>query len=362
MPLDFENAAATLADLFTEVQPLLLENTPPPIAHDLIPHFETLFRTDIKSHREALLGITIVRLQDRNLNLRLPYVNQGPTAFNGRDLDEQVINPFLQEHRIPSSRGPYLAMFRRDFRFDVSRRPGQRNKVVFDAFLELIAALENMTGEEEIRAFTKFLLYKFGKLREAADVTLSRLQRISLEQYDRLITLLLMTRSGGRLPVIVVVAALRTISDFFGADWVIDYQGINVADAQTGAGGDITVREGDRVVFAAEVTERPLDRIRVITTFNTKIALQGIEDYLFFVRPETLAEEARQQAQQYFAQGHEVNFVEIKNWVSMSLATMGRRGRDLFNSHLLALINEPSIPRAIKVAWNDYITAITTRA
>ena len=141
---------------------------------------------------------------------------------------------------------------------------------------------------------------------------LSRLQRISLEQYESLITSLLNTPSGGRLPVILVVAAFRTIKDYFGLEWVIDYQGINVADAATGVGGDITITHEGRIVFAGKVTERPLERARVVATFNTKIASYGIEDYLFFVRPETLAADARQQARQYFAQGHRSIFSKSK--------------------------------------------------
>jgi hypothetical protein len=44
----------------------------------------------------------------------------------------------------------------------------------------------------------------------------------------------------------------------------------------------------------------------------------------------------------------------------MSLATMGKRGRDLFNNHLLELIGEASVPRRLKVAWNEYITVLTS--
>lgn len=290
---------------------------------------------------------------------RLPYVNQGPTAYNGRDLDEKVVNPFFQEHRIPSSRGPYLAMFRRIFQFDASTRGGQRDKTAFDAFLKLISALEATSDDAELRNFLTYLLYKFAKLREAAAIPLFRLQRISLEQFESLITSLLDTPSGGRLPVILVVAALRSIKDYFGVDWVIDYQGINVADSHTGVGGDITIKRKDRIGFAAEVTERPIERTRVVATFNTKIGPHGIEDYLFFARPETLAEDARQQARQYFAQGHEVNFLEIKNWMLMSLATMGKSGRDLFQTHLRELLNDPATPRSLRVAWNDHVAALT---
>jgi hypothetical protein len=338
MSVDFDSAETTLAEIFADAQPLLLQGTTPPIAAALESPFNTIFTTNVQAYRETLLGCALARLQDQSIDIRLPYMNQGPNAFNGRTLDERVVNPFLQEHRIPSSRGPYLSAFRRSVRFDAATRQGLRDKTGYDAFLELIAALEGMTDEAEIRGFIAYLLFKFAKLREAAEVPLSRLQRISLEQYETLITSLLNTPSGGRLPVILVVAAFRTIKDYFGVDWEIDYQGINVA---------------------AEVTERPLERARVVATFNTKIAPHGIDDYLFFVRPETLAEDARQQARQYFAQGHEVNFLEIRNWILMQLATMGKRGRDIFNGHLIQLVDEPTVPRGIKVAWNDYIAALT---
>ncbi|MHB1938645.1 MAG: restriction endonuclease, SacI family [Acidobacteriaceae bacterium] len=358
--IDLKSAATTLKEVFANIQPLILEGTAAPVPGDLGPQFDAIFITNINSYREALLGCVLARLQDLNVNIRLPYVNQGPNAFNGRTLDEKVVNPFFQEHRIPSSGGPYLAMFRRDFRFDASKREGQRSKVLFDAFLVLIAYLESLNNETDVQVFLVYLLFRFAKLREAAEVPLARLQRMSLEQYDSLIASLLNTPSGGRLPVVLVVAAFLTIKDYFGVDWKIDYQGINVADSQSGAGGDITITQNDKIVFAAEVTERPLELSRVVSTFNTKIAPLGIENYLFFIRPEKLSEEARRQGRHYFAQGHEMNFLEIKTWVLMSLASMGKRGREIFNSHLASLIGDASIPRALKVAWNDYIAAMTT--
>ncbi len=318
-----------------------------------------IFDSKTNAYRETLLGCALAHLQDREINIRLPYVNQGPNAFNGRTLDEQVVNPFLQRNRIPCSKGPYLAKFRRSVSFDNSTRAGSRDKKGYDAFLKLIAFLEGTADEAEIRSFISYLLFRFAKLREAAEISLARLQRISLEQYGGLIASLLNTPSGGRIPVILVVAAFRTIKDYFGLDWVIEVQGINVADGPTGAGGDITIRKGERIVLAIEVTERPLDRARVVATFNTKIAPNGIEDYLFFVRTDSVEAGTNQQARQYFAQGHEVNFLDVREWVLMGLATMGRRGRELFNGHLLSLLDDQAVPRTVKVAWNDQIAALT---
>lgn len=107
-----------------------------------------------------------------------------------------------------------------------------------------------------------------------------------------------------------------------------------------------------------EVTERPVDKSRVVTTFNTKIAVKKIEDYLFFLGVSGPSADAKTQAQQYFAQGHEVNFIKIKEWILMSLATMGKRGREIFSNELVALVDAEDVPRALKVSWNQQIEGL----
>jgi len=133
-----------------------------------------------------------------------------------------------------------------------------------------------------------------------------------------------------------------------------------VADAAAGAGGDITISRAGLVLLSAEVTERGIDRSRLTATFNTKIAPNGIEDYLFFVRLAGVDPDARELARQYFTQGHEVNFLDIKEWILMSLATMRKLGRDTFNRILISLMDAPGIPRNVKVGWNNQIAELVT--
>jgi hypothetical protein len=358
MPIDYEGAREILREQFREAEDRLLTGRLPVAPGSTEAPFETVFASSTQAYREALLGCCIARIQDKLLNIRLPYINQGGGAFNGRTLDERVVNPFLQANRIPGSRGPYLGVFRRSVRFDESTWAGLRDKSGYDAFLDLIAYLEDTGDNGELIAFARYLLYKFAVLREAHAIPLSRLHRISLEQYDALISGLLTVPSGGRLPVLLVVATFLSIKEFFDLDWAIDYQGINVADMAAGAGGDITISKAGQVLMSAEITERDIDPSRVAATFNTKIAPKGIEDYLFFVRLAGVDPHARELARQYFAQGHEVNFIEIKEWILMSLATMGRQGRDTFNKTLTTLLDAPEIPRNVKVGWNTQIAEL----
>ena len=101
-----------------------------------------------------------------------------------------------------------------------------------------------------------------------------------------------------------------------------------------------------------------MDQSRVISTFNTKIAPQGIDDYLFCLGDASPTMDARRQAEQYFAQGHEVNFISIKEWILMSLATMGKRGRSIFNTQLMLLMESEEVPAPLKVSWNDHVSAL----
>ena len=360
MAIDYEAARELLERTFVESEDDLLRQTIPQIPEELHRPFEAIFLSGTQAYREVLIGCAIARIQDKGINIRLPYVKQGPNAYNGRTLDEKVVNPFLQRRRIPCSLGPFLSTFRRGIQFDEGTVRGLRDIEGYRAFLALVSYLERTKKDQALAQFLRYLLLMFAKFREAAIIPLTRLPRISLEQYGTLLSGLLATPSGGRFPVLLVTAAFSTIKDFFGLDWNVTAQGINVADAAAGVGGDVTITQGGRILLAAEITERTLDRNRVVSTFNTKIAPHGIEDYLFFVPLENLHEEVRSQARQYFAQGPEVNFLDLKDWILMSLATMGVRGRRIFNEKFMQLLDAGDVPRTVKMGWNEQVNRLLT--
>jgi len=65
------------------------------------------------------------------------------------------------------------------------------------------------------------------------------------------------------------------------------------------------------------------------------------------------------QARQYFAQGHEVNFLQMRDWVRTMLATIGRPGREAFNRAILEKLEATDMPAALKVAWNEQMARLT---
>lgn len=361
MAANYAKARKLLDAALPKAEAALLGRREPSIRDDLRAAFDLIFDSKTQAYREVFLGCTLAWALNQSIDLSMPYVSQGEHAFNARDLDEEVVNPFLQQNRIPSSKGPFLNVFRRQVRFDTKTRAGLRDKVGYDAFLVLLGYLRTCMDKRTMLGLLDYQVYRFAVLRERANVPVSRVHRMSLDQYETLITEMLDTPSEGRFPVFLVAAAFDAIKEHFGLDWAISVQGINVADSQSGAWGDITVRSSEGVVLAAEVTERQVDKNRVVATFNTKIALTGIEDYLFFVKSDKLAEDVRQQAQRYFSQGHDVNFLEIRAWIRMVLATMGSKGRLAYGRFLLAHMEADSTPRTLKVRWNELLDQLLTR-
>lgn len=358
--LDYGKAKTELARLFALAEADAAAKAPQSVPGAAKDAADTLFSSSVQSLREALLGCGLARLLDRSINIREPYVAQGQSAFNGRTLDEQVINPYLKDKQVPSSKGPYLASFRRQVRFDEKTGEGQRDKKAYAAMLAFISELEAATSAEEVEPLVRHLLLRFVELRDKSRVPLSRVNRLSLEQQGRLIRRLLETRSGGRFPVLLSVAMFVALKSRFALPWNIEWQGINSADAASGVGGDITIREqatGD-FVFAVEVTERTISRERVVSTFSSKIAPNRIADYLFFYTAAAPEPDARTAAHQYFAQGHDISFLNVTAWLESCLGTIGPAGRAVFTDAFVDLLDEQDIPSDMKVRWNEFIHQI----
>src|SRR5579859_6558215 len=206
----YDEARTLLNEAFAKVEASFEEPTPSQLSPEVQEACEVVFQSSTQAYREVLLGCLLARTQDHHVDVSQPYVGQGVHAFNGQTLDERVINPFLRDKQIPCSRGPYLNVFRRSVRLDESTRAGLRDKTGYDAMLTVVSYMGNLDGTG-LDTLLGFLLRQFLRLREAAIISLSRLQRMSLPQFDLLLTGLLRRQSGGRFPVLMVVAALKTL-------------------------------------------------------------------------------------------------------------------------------------------------------
>ena len=356
--IDYVVAREVLDNLFA----LAGEEPELPVLEALVPRFsdfDALFESKTQSYREVLLGCAIVHLLNPAVNIRLPYAKQGDAAFNGRTLDEQVINPFFQDNLIPCSKGPYLATFRRNVTLTETTAEGLRDKKGYFSMLSLLVALENCSSEEETRQFVLCMLQRFIVLRNASRIPLARINRMSVEQYDKLLTSMLQQQSGGLLPVYVTVAYYQMFVEFYRLAWEVTWQGINVADQATGAEGDVTIKdENGSALLAIEITERPLDQRRIVSTFNTKIINSDIREYLFVYTSTEPDKSAKQAARKLFSQGYDVNFASVTGLVINAFLSMPSFAREVFTNKMLVLLDSSDTPSAVKIIWNECVKSV----
>jgi hypothetical protein len=357
--IDYAAAKHLLAEVFALAEAHFRDGVKVLTAPEVDEAIDHLFRSSTQAFREAVIGCALARIIDPEINIHLPYMNQGADAFNGRTLDETVVNPLLQEKSVPCSKGPYLSALRRNIRFETPTAVGLRDKDAFYAMLRFIDALAAADGETA-KAILLALMLAFVKLRDSSNIALRRIGRLSLEQYGALVDGLLSMPSGGLAPVLLSVAMFQTMRDCYGLGWEIEWQGINVADSTSGVGGDITIRRGGVVTLVVEVTERPIQRERVVSTFNTKISPNGLDDYLFFYSTNPPANDARAVARRFFAQGHEINFVPVRDWIVTTMTTIGPGCRAMFTNHCLELLASKGVPATVKQMWNDQVSAIAS--
>ena len=348
-----------LSDSFSRAERAFLSGQAPPVPVEFREATDTVFASKTQAYREVLVGCILTRLTDPTRNIRLPYLDLGSDAFSGRSLDERVVNPFLQERSIPCSRGPYLSVFRRQVGFDESTRARLRDRKGYDGFLGIIRQIEHCGERHVLLQLLDYLMHRFILLREEAQVELLQLDRMSLRQHAALIDGLLARSSGGVFPCLLVLSMVEVLAERFGLPWAIDSQGTNVADAASGAGGDITVCENGKPLLTIEVTERSVDAPRVQATFRAKIATAGLSDYVFAVHLARVEEEALGQAEKYFSQGHEVVFADIRDWLVNSLVTVGSVGRAMFHRKMREHLAAASTLTALRVAWNEEVERLT---
>jgi len=352
--LDYEKAQEALSNEFARAEDEYRAGELVKVPKKISKSSEELFRSSTQAFREALIGCALARILDPQIDIRLPYMNQADNAYNGRTLCETVVTPFLQDRAIPCSKGPFLSALRRNVSFVPDTAKGIRDKVAYSGLLSFIGELST-ARPEQAHTYLRYLLYGFIRLRDEAEIQLSRVKRLSLDQYSVLVGRLLQTPSGGRLPLLLCVAMFETIKRSFNLDWEIISLGINVADTAAGTGGDITIKRDGSPVLTVEITEREIDRARVVSTFNTKISPLGLDDYIFFFTASPPTEDARAATRQYFSQGHDINFLSIQEWLVNCLGTIGARNRQVFMDEFLKLISGPGVPSGLKVTWNDII-------
>jgi SacI restriction endonuclease len=357
--IDYEQAQRELDQAGREAARLFEEGARPGVEQLFSEAAERVFSSKTASWREVLLGCVLARTVNASVNVRKPYVDPDDSlSFSGRTLDERVVNPYLVAQQIPATKGPYLATVRRSVPLTTETKRGVKDETAYEALMEALSAVERASADE-CRQLLRHLMWSFFDLRAKHGIQLDRVERLNLDQTLRLAQDLLNVKSGGFAALHVAASAFFAVNVAWDLGWVVDVQGINVADTASGRSGDITLRKSGEILLVVEVTERALDQQRVTATFRSKIAEQRIRDYVFLIPKVAVTSGVRDLLNRLFAQGHSVEVVDMEIWLEGVLVTIGETGRRLFAEEMRKSFMGPGTPTNLKQAWNRILGEVT---
>lgn len=242
-----------------------------------------------------LMSCLLAKIDDPKLDIRKPYTEiGGKGTYSGRAYDEQYIEPFVIQHKLPcNSTTAFLTpAFRNiDRTLTTDLVLVGRPREVYDNSLNLLELVQHgkLEGKDVLKEIIRFLsIIKtenetrmqqlIRELKHSVDVA-----PLSSEQTVTLLQQHLSSKNSSRLPVLIVAAAYLSVNDHLG-ETALPLQSHTAADKQTGSIGDveITLVNDDKIITCYEMKDK---RVTIIDIENAlkKIATLDyrIDNYVF---------------------------------------------------------------------------------
>ena len=311
--------------------------------------------------RYSLFTQLLGKIADPSRNLLA--VQQGasaPGAWDARSFSTAVVVPWVSDNQqvLGTSQEPYASKpLRREYlEHDM---PDVRDRVGWNQLVALLEDVEEGDSETLIDTF-RWVLVSLARRLAAQMFDYAVPHRVSLADLRDMLDAFLRTPSGGFRPLAVTTALLRTLGDAFTLFDRVEAQGINEADAPSGAPGDILCychNEPARICLVVEVKDIDLTLAHVrSSSLKAKQADAGLTSLLFTVpgvRPAD-AEDIQAFVRREWASGMNIYTTSIVELVNATFALLG----DTWRVGLLRAIGDELDERQDQIArrsWHDLL-------
>ena len=253
-----------------------------------------------------------------------------PRSFCGR-----VVVPWVRSNHdvLGRSSDPYVNNPLRRPRLDEGMESlSPRNREEWDALVAHLTALQSDGRQTAIEGSLVRCLKSIARRLRAQSVTYPVPRRISLAQLCGLLDQYLYISDGGLRPMIVATALMRTLGEAFSIFTRVESQGLNEADAASGAPGDVSCFGADEaLVLAVEVKGHNLTYVELGSTILSARAA-GVENILFATPGIASAdtEDIENRIGEEFASGSNVHQISINDLARATFSLLGEDWRVRF--------------------------------
>ena len=243
------------------------------------PAVDKLVNSGVVSIRYALITQLLGKIADPSRDILAIQAAGGERGWDARSFAKNVVVPWVAANRniLGTSPDPYVNNPLRRERLD-SRAP-LMNRELWDDLVGYLGPLDTADRqvlEENLRR----CLGSVARRGRRQDTTLILPPRVSLERLCEMTGDFIGKPSGGLRPLAIGVALMKVLGEAFTLFDRVDSQGINEADSQSDAAGDITCYKDDAAVLVVEVKDRGITFDDCSDT-ATKARGSGITNILF---------------------------------------------------------------------------------
>ncbi len=221
---------------------------------------DQLVNSGVSSIRYALITQLLGKIADPERSLM--YLQSGSStagAWNARSFCDAVIVPWVSENQnvLGTSAEPYASKPLRRARLE-REMPNVRDKRDWKLLFDFFDSLEK-SNPQQLEQAMRGCLRAVARRLAAQSFKYEIPLRISLPDLREILREFLADSSGGLRPLVVATALMRIFGEGFSLFSRVESQGINEADAASGALGDIMCHAEDgNILLAIEVKDREL--------------------------------------------------------------------------------------------------------
>ena len=278
-----------------------------------------------------------------------------PRSFCGR-----VVVPWVRRNHdvLGRSSDPYVNNPLRRPRLDEGMESlSPRNREEWDALVGYLRALQSDGRQTAVEGTVVRCLKSIARRLRAQSVTYPVPRRIGLAQLCGLLDRYLEIADGGLRPMIVATALMRTLGEAFSIFTRVESQGLNEADAASGAPGDVSCFGADEeLALAVEVKGHDLTYVELGATILSARST-GVENILFATPGIASAdrEEIEKRTDDEFASGSNVHQISINDLARATFSLLGEDWRVQFIKEICDELDARSTDPADRVTFAELL-------
>ncbi len=270
---------------------------------------EFICRCNNRAGTRFMMACLVASLSDTNVDIRKPFQEVGGEGiYNGRDYDEDYIEPFVLHHKLPVK--PTTSFLTPGFRTkSIVLTPDAkligRPREMYQAVIRLINDVHDgkISAYDVLNEILRLLIIIREEAKHRVETLLATLKPsandsgLAAENIVTLIQQHLAVPRSARLPVLVIAAAYEAAQDHLG-EFHKPLHKHNAADKQTGALGDVEIalKDDNNIVTVYEMKAK-----RIVKEDIDKALLKlsetelNVDNYIF-ITTETIDEDVRNYA------------------------------------------------------------------